>query len=159
MYKDQFYNDLFHTWADIHSNTPVNREQVCGQILWNNSHIKVANKMINYKQWQSHNINCVQDILYKNGKFLTKTAISEAYNINPTHLQYQSLISVIPSTWKKLIVDNPIEYKEQPHIKQCLVTINQNKSNLDDVSTNDLYWHFVSTFSQRPTSEKNGMKS
>ena len=79
-YKDQFYNDL-STHGPRYTLT-----QVCGQILWNNSHIKVANKMINYKQWQSNNINSVQDILDKNGKFLTKTAISKAYNINPTHL-------------------------------------------------------------------------
>jgi hypothetical protein len=153
-FQDQFYNDLLHTWDDIHSNTPVNREQVCEQILWNNSHIKIAKKMINYKQWQSHNINSVQDIVDKNGKFLTKTAISEAYNINPSFLQYQSLISAIPSTWKKLLADKSSKHTEQNYIKQCIVNINKNKHNLDDISTNDLYWHFVSTFSQRPTSEK-----
>ena len=36
-YTDPCYNDLFHTWAELHSHTTVNSEQVCAQILWNNT--------------------------------------------------------------------------------------------------------------------------
>ena len=78
-------------------------------MLWNITYIKVTNKFIYYKNWQVRNIYLIQDILSKDSKILTKGELNDKYGINPSPLHYESLVSAVPSKWKKMIAN---EYTE-----------------------------------------------
>jgi NAD-dependent oxidoreductase involved in siderophore biosynthesis len=111
---------------------------VCGQ-----SHIKIANKIVDYKDWQVANINYVQDLLRKDGKILTREQLYGKYGITPAPLQYESLISAIPSKWNKLIANEYTEAIAQQNSKQAIVNLGQIHKRLEDATTNEIYWHCV----------------
>jgi hypothetical protein len=48
-FRQPFYNELFKTWASIHYHYPKETIQICGQIIWKNSIIKIDGKLVNYK--------------------------------------------------------------------------------------------------------------
>jgi hypothetical protein len=46
--KDEFYNEMLSQWAEIHYFNPIDNEQICRQMLWNNANLKSDGKCFNY---------------------------------------------------------------------------------------------------------------
>ena len=100
MFKDRFYKDLFDTSAKIHFCELDNAEEICRQILWNNSLTMVNVKCILYVKWLAQGIVHMQDIINAQGKIMPKQEIAKNYKLNSCRLTYESLISTIKNKWK-----------------------------------------------------------
>jgi hypothetical protein len=139
VFKDQFYNDLFTMWAQIHFCNPKNIEEICQQTLWHNTNIQKENKCIIYKDWEDNHINYIQDLIQSDGNLLTKKEIEKKYDIKCKQLDYESLIHAIPSAWKQEIKRTTnLNMKEQGY-KQCKVKSGDNRVNVEEINTKRLY--------------------
>jgi hypothetical protein len=152
-FNDQFYNDLFSMWAQIHYYKPQNNEDMSRQELWYNSNIQIENKYIIYKEWDRNNIRYIQDLLDKEGNVISKAEMEKKYDIRCKQLQYESLIHAIPKAWKIELKKHKGLNLNYHVIKQCMVVCGKTRVNHEAINTKTLYWHLVSTKSERPTSE------
>jgi hypothetical protein len=94
-FKDNFYNELLHTWAKMHLITPENAQEISEQPLWHNTHIKVNWKTIEFTRWKEKGINYIQDIINKKGEILKKKDLNSKYGNICKYLEYESLTSAI----------------------------------------------------------------
>lgn len=81
---------------EISLNPPILTE-----CLWFNNYICIENKPIFFSEWYKNGIMFLEDILNNNGTFLTLDEFYERFRFKPSFLQYTSLLSSIPSNWKK----------------------------------------------------------
>ena len=65
-------------------------------ILWNNKDITSEGKSIYWKAWFDKDIHFVQDLLNKNGNFLSLSELNDKYKLKTNFLSYQQIISAIP---------------------------------------------------------------
>ncbi|WP_215897101.1 hypothetical protein, partial [Acinetobacter baumannii] len=65
------------------------------QIIWNNSHIKIANKTYYFRKWHKKGILQIADLMDKNG-FLEYNRFIDIYNIQTDIMTYNSVIDSIP---------------------------------------------------------------
>ena len=84
--KDEFYNELFALWAEIHFTMTKDNEQICWQSLWNNANILSDGCCIYYKHWDSKNINFIQDII-GNNETLLWCGLGQVTLFYPVHAQ------------------------------------------------------------------------
>ena len=101
VFKDQFYNELFAMWSQIHFCKPKNNEEICRQRLCHDTNIQKENKCIIYKDQEDKNIHFIQDLIHADGNLLTKKEIENEYDIKCKQLDYESLIHSIPKAWKQ----------------------------------------------------------
>ena len=151
---DQFYNNMFNVWANLHFTLPCDNEEVCRQDLWHNDNIQKNGHSIIYKEWSDNNINFVQDIIDKDRKIMRKNDIENKYGITCKQLQYQSLVHAIPAQWKKLLKQHKTLNLNYHVYKECNINIDKNKMKLEEVSTRQVYWHYANSISQHPTSRE-----
>ena len=152
-FKDQHYNEMFKMWAQIHYNKPSDNEEICRQSLWNNENLQVGNKCLEYKNWKIHNIKFIQDIVDNNGSILAKKELERKYGLQCKHLQYESLVHSIPKEWKVKLKESKTLNLNYYVFEDCRVKIGGKSANIEEISTRELYWNFVTLVSNRPTSE------
>ena len=70
-------------------------------ILWNNKEITVESKSIFWKCLFEKGIYFVQDLLNRDGKFLSLENIQRKYNVQLNYLKYFQLIATIPNYLKR----------------------------------------------------------
>jgi exonuclease III len=154
MFADQFYNELFTLWAQIHYCNPKNNEEICRQSIWHNSNIQKSQTCIFYKEWQDNHINYIQDLLNKEGSMLTKNEMENKYGITCKGLDYESLTHAIPQAWKReLKKHKSLNLNYHVH-KECKIKNGEDMVNIEGITTKLLYLHLVSGVALRPTSEK-----
>ena len=51
-----FYRNILTVWQILHSKVPLSVNEIKGEILWNNCHIKIGGKTVFYKAWVSKGI-------------------------------------------------------------------------------------------------------
>jgi hypothetical protein len=153
-FTDSFYSEIFNTWAHIHFFNPVNNEDICRQELWYNNNINKENKHMVYKDWIKANIRYIQDILNKEGNFLTKSELENKFTIRCKQLEYESLIHAIPQAWKRELKKFKAVNLNYHMIRQCKLTLQKIRIHYEEASTKSLYWHLVSNISERPSSER-----
>lgn len=96
---NDFINDICHAWAVCNFKIPsCDFDQ---QILWNNSNIKVNNKIVLYKQWYDNGVTYVKDILDGDNNFLSFAQFQNQFNIRCSFLMFFGIIHAIPSAWKR----------------------------------------------------------
>jgi hypothetical protein len=100
-FNDKFYSEIFNMWAQIHYYIPKNNEEICRQELWYNNNISKENNYIVYKEWANKNVNFIQDLLNKEGRFISKTELESKYSLICKPPEYESLIHAIPKEWKR----------------------------------------------------------
>ena len=106
--KNNFINEVVTTWFNtFHENGDQNYHQ---QILWNNSSIRINNRVVFWKNWYDKGIKCFGDILSENGSILSLTQFKEKFDFNVNFLNYFSLVHAIPQKWKRdvKIVDKEV---------------------------------------------------
>ncbi len=84
-----------------------NMEKVCievnNQVLWMNSFLKIGGELFLMNSAKRAGITYMKDIVHDDGRFLS---LDEIHNRNGdcfTQMQYNSLISGIPKTWKNCL--------------------------------------------------------
>jgi hypothetical protein len=152
-YKDNFYNSIFKTWATLHNREPITAEQVLKEIIWNNSYIKVDKKTVYYENWKQKGITHVKDLLNNKGDIMTRQEVTANTDIQLTPLQYEMLISAIPTKWKKLLKSNRTTNNDHNVKTECTIIINKTTRQIKDIKTKDIYWHLLMKMTKRPTSE------
>jgi hypothetical protein len=75
-------------------------EQVLKENIWNNSYIKVANKMLYYKNWRDKGIFYIKDLLNQHGNIMTRQELIANSDIQLAPLQYKMVLTAIPTKWK-----------------------------------------------------------
>ena len=139
VFVDKFYTELFCTWSDIHFNEPANNEEVCRQIIGQNSFIQVGGKEIHYQKWQEKNIEFIQDLIDRNGDILSQKNLEEKFDFTCNFLEYQILKKAIPSKWKRLLRKNNSLNLNYHVFHNCTINIDQVYRSLDELNTNALY--------------------
>ena len=104
--QNTFIYDIAKEWFKFTYTTDIKNSR--SQCIWLNSHIKIDNKIIFYKNWYSKGVKKVKDLL--NGDvFLNFENFRLKYDINCNFLEYYSLLHAIPPEWKKQIKDNEVD--------------------------------------------------
>jgi hypothetical protein len=94
----------------------------------------------------------IQDLLEPTGKFTTHTHLNKKYNVTIDIMTLNSIISAIPTKWKKLInSDNNI--KNYKVFLDCKVDINEQSRKLIEITTKDVYDELINRKATRPTTE------
>jgi hypothetical protein len=156
VFTDPFYNELFKTWANLHSNEPQNAEEVCRQTIWKNQHIRVNGQGICYKNWLRHNVIFVQDIINQQGNIMSKQEISNEFQLLPKALEYESLLTAIPTQWKKMIKINKPLNKNYHVYKECKIKIEDLYCNIEGITTKEYIGTTCPLLIKGQQSNKNG---
>ena len=93
----EFWPQILHAWAQLHYINDVDPQHIGEQIIWYNSHIKVANKPFLWKKTYAKGLVHVKQ-LFANNKMLGFTDAQDKFGLN--FLQMRSLIEAIPKPWK-----------------------------------------------------------
>jgi hypothetical protein len=120
---DEFYNEMFNLWANIHYKIPRGNEQICRQALWNNANLKTDGRCFNYNTWKGKKINYIQDIVRQDGHIITQNELEKKYSIICRPLEYQRLVHAIPSTWKKELIQHKTVNMNYYVYNECKVNI------------------------------------
>jgi hypothetical protein len=131
----------------------VTADQVCKEIIWNNSYIRINNEPIRYQNWLKHGIKFVYDLLNEEGEIASKRYLENKYKYKCKGLEYESLAHAIPTDWRKLI-NFDFDHHKHYVFGQHVVHINRMPKIVEEISTKDVYWSFIDKVGQRPTSEK-----
>jgi exonuclease III len=152
-FKDPFYNSLLKSWTNLKSKPVETIQDICKEILWGNKNIKIAKKSVNYNQWRKHNIILVYHLLDNKGRIASKTYLEGKFNFCMADMDYNSLMSAIPKSWKKKIRDNP-NVNDYPIFLDATVLINKTVKKLIELTSIEVYKHLITLKAQRPTSEE-----
>jgi hypothetical protein len=95
----------------------------------------------------------VKELFDNNGKTITRMQIQNKFNLPIPVMEYNSLISAIPSIWKTL-VKREVNVLTQPIFADPITNIGKQKKKLIEINTRELYFSIISQKAQRPTSEQ-----
>ena len=114
-----FYKQVICYWQEIKISTPGNKEAVLQEIIWNNRLIKVNGKSVFYSKWCQNGIKQVKDLFnVPENCFFPFAVLADKFYIKRCHfLTYRSLVSAIPSEWKKCLFKN--ESNPTPALTIC----------------------------------------
>ena len=100
--QNPFWKHTLSLWATYHFYVPEHIDEISNQIIWYNSHVKVNNKVIFWKEWYDRGIVQIKDLIIEN-KVMTARELEFVYGLRIDTMKYNSLISAIPRRWKKVI--------------------------------------------------------
>jgi hypothetical protein len=150
---ETFYNSIFQMWSKLNYCEPTKPEEILKQMVWNNSHIKVDNKIVYSRKMIGKNITYIQDLLNKDGKFANKAELEQKIYIIFRHFEYESLNQAIPKKWK-IIIEKDTYNKNMIINTEYKIKINNIYKQLAEIKTKDIYWELLTTVAERPTSEQ-----
>ena len=108
----RFYKDIITYWQKIAVSCPQNKVEVLNQVIWNNRFLIVDKKSIYFPRWHQTGIIYISDLFdAEKNCFLSFNSLCEKYNAKFNFLQYYSMLSSVPASWKKLLNSS-----ERPHI-------------------------------------------
>ena len=100
----EFYKQIIHHWQEIVSTTPHSKTEILSQTIWNNKFITIDKKMVYLPHWHRAGIKQISDLFdERENCFLPFLSLRNKYMLNCNFLQYYSLLSAIPQSWKKLL--------------------------------------------------------
>jgi hypothetical protein len=153
IFVDSFYQDIFSTWASLHSRQPTTNEQVMRETIWNNSYIKVNFKTLYYTEWIRKGILFIQDLVDDTGQIMSKQNLEHQLQDQIKPLRYESLISAIPNEWKKLLKHNQNLNNNYLVFRDTSIIVNNIKRRITDLKAREIYWLLLKPIMERPTSE------
>ena len=100
-----FYKQVICYFQEIKISTPGNKEAVLQEIIRNNRFIKVNGKSVFYSKWCQNGIKQIKDLFnVPENCFFPFGVLADKFYIKICHfLTYRSLVSAIPSEWKKCL--------------------------------------------------------
>ena len=121
-----FWVDVLKAWSHYKYYNPVRYKDMTSQFLWNNSFIKIADRIVFYKRWSNAGINYVRDLLKNNGYFKSFEEIRAEFNIpTSSYLEYFAIASAIPAEWKIVLKQTNANEQVDPIDKQLDVFVSQ----------------------------------
>ena len=99
----QYFKDIHNfwvcvllAWSKIHYVEPQSKVQVLNQFIWLNTHIRINNEVIEWKEWIEKSILDISD-LYNGTRFKT------SQELNVQWLQLWQIIQSIPVQWRQML--------------------------------------------------------
>ena len=101
---------------------PRSKTEILSQTIWNNKFIAPDKKMVYLPFWHRAGIKQISDLFDENENcFLPFLSLRNKYTLTCNFLQYHSLISAIPQSWKKLLHTNSGD-SITPPLQICTIT-------------------------------------
>ena len=99
-------------WQELNSTSPVKKEDILNQTIWNNGFLQINKAPVYYRNWDHAGIQKIARLVNDSGNcFLPFDAFLQKYKVKCNFLQYFSLLSAIPSRWKSIL-----KRKEHRHV-------------------------------------------
>ena len=146
-----FYRQLFHFWYELHSRPPEGAEEILDEYLWYNRFLIIDNKPVFIKFWNESGIKRISDIIRIDGSLRTKQELSNEFGIQIDIMKYNSLISAIPSKWKKCIRESKLVSHTAPVDGEITLKFGNGNKNVLCIQCKDYYKEFVRIKYERPT--------
>lgn len=96
--------DIWHAWAMINFNDPTTKENVLDQIIWYNSHVKMAGRVLCFRSWIQKGIWSLRAIFNEvENRFMGFQEASQLFGDFTDPLTYLGVIHAVPAEWKRLL--------------------------------------------------------
>lgn len=105
-----FWKDVYYAWISLTDNAQDDNK--LREPLFFNSHIKINNKPVFFKDWHMSGLRYVNDLINQNGSPYTWQELRTIYNINDNPFRFYSFLHAIPMNWKKRIKECGIKLDE-----------------------------------------------
>jgi exonuclease III len=128
--KNSMWDEVMKIWCKENFYTPSNIDEIYNQPIWLNSHIKVNGKVINWKKWKENRIYWIADILFEEDnslRFLKYEELCDNEESKINWMEYNSLISAIPKSWKSTIKEDTQNLEETEDHKLIDQILNQKR--------------------------------
>jgi len=136
MYKmPPFYLQILKYWYELTSAPPNNREQVLFETIWHNKYILAGSQPLKNQIMQRAGINKINDIVNDSGELLPLTLLETKYNIKVNYLDYLTVCSAIPKSWKYLLLNDNTQPEDTNNLILPAYIINRNERQLVDVTS------------------------
>jgi len=113
----KFWQDIINVWADINDNNHTAPENALIQHLWYNPKIKVASKQVVRKNWCKKGVFFINDLMERDGGFMTLEGFNNKYNLNVNFIDFHGLINALPREWRQTILNStPFEEVNNKYI-------------------------------------------
>ena len=100
-FKASFWNDILKAWSVCNFSEPKNVHEIRNQIIWYNSHLKIAGKVFCFKKAVKAGLQIISQLLTPEGKIIDYVNACEMFDLDI--LQYNGIIKAIPVEWKKIM--------------------------------------------------------
>ena len=103
---NKFNRDILNAWAHYSFHTPKTTLEIRNQFIWFNSHIKINGKPTFHNIMYYTGITHVKHLLNQYGNILKYHDFIQKYGIHINYLNYFSIVSAIPASWKVILLEN-----------------------------------------------------
>ena len=142
-----FWLSVVQAWALYNYHEPLTKGCIKKQIIWLNSHIRIEDRPVYFENAYDKGIIFLEDIL-KESRLMQYNEIVELYGMDAmSWLQYYSLVSAIPISWKCAFKENGNEglYESKYEIIMGMVKCSKNVydqliSNGDTLMPKAAFW-------------------
>ena len=94
---------MLDAWHQIVTRTPSTKTDLENEIVWNNQHTTIAVKSVFYRSWYEAGVKYIEDLISKDGKFISLNVFQRTFGIKTNFFQYVGLLNAIPMSWKKTL--------------------------------------------------------
>ena len=104
-----FWVETLEIWSELHYCEPQNREEICDQIIWGNSLLKVDGKILTPLKGLAHKVIRFSDILRDDCCILSWEEFRHKFGIScrsDLWLYYCGMVKAIPKYWKVVLDSN-----------------------------------------------------
>ena len=138
-----FYKQVLEAWYKVYSEKPKNVEEFLNEVIWNNKHIMVDSRPLNYKKWIDIGIVQIKDLISCEGKILSIRELKDIFHINVSPMEYNFRVSALPKDWLHKLPERDI--------MKLLSTNNSFHDNVAKLKCSKVYWQIVEGHVKQPT--------
>ena len=102
MLTNPFWKDVFKSYSECYINISPKTSQEINKVKIYNTLIKVVGSPIRNKQYLKHGVHLINDVIDKDGSFLTYEQFKSKYGHIVNLFEYNSLLSSIKNYLKRL---------------------------------------------------------
>jgi hypothetical protein len=134
-----FYKQMIDIWSNL-VNQSKSANEILNEKIKHNKNMLIDNKPVNIKAINDSNITILKDLFNDNYSLKTFEDLRQQ-GVSLNQLEYNSLVSCIPSTWMKEVKSfTGSVFKD---IDDLLVKINNNYKYIGLITCKEFYWEFV----------------
>ena len=86
------YRTILDYWQDFKRLSDSNSDDYRAEILWNNCNILIDKKPVFYREWFTHNLVYIRDLLSAHGNFFKLFGFKAKFNLNDIRVRLSSKI-------------------------------------------------------------------
>ena len=150
-FNSPFYEQIYRYWYEIYSTEPQNVQEILRTELWHSKYILIDDKPAFFNTWCDYGIHFIGQIVDVNGRLFNKQQIEKKFNCILNHMDYNSITSAIPNSWKHRIKRNTQSSDEKDY--SVRVHIQNAEKLLNELKCKDFYSEFVQKLYVKPKAE------